>query len=373
MINIIIAGDFYPQSRVAELIDKERYKDVFGEVKPIIENSDYAIVNFECPVVLNSAMPICKTGPNLKCAIHAVEALDYAGFKMAALANNHIYDYGDVGVKDTLSTFEKFGIDVVGAGINLQEAQKIYFKQIENKTFAFINFCENEFSIATDKSGGASPLDLTVNYYQIQKARQKADYVIVIIHGGHEHFQYPSFRMKNTYRFFVDVGADVIINHHQHCYSGYEVYNEKPIFYGLGNFSFDDEKRRNSIWNEGYMVDLKFNENKINFSLIPYMQGDEKAGVTPIKDTDMFFKNIDSINSVIENDKLLDEKLSEYYMKSGRGLSLLFEPFQNRIINGLRRRSLFPRFISKSKWNIMRNIIECESHRDKIIGYFKNK
>lgn len=42
--------------------------------------------------------------------------------------------------------------------------------------------------------------------------------------------------MQEIYRFFVDIGADAVINHHQHCYSGYEVYKEKPIFYGLGNF-----------------------------------------------------------------------------------------------------------------------------------------
>ena len=43
--------------------------------------------------------------------------------------------------------------------------------------------------------------------------------------------------MKETYRFFVDCGADAVINHHQHCYSGYEYYKDKFICYGLGNFA----------------------------------------------------------------------------------------------------------------------------------------
>lgn len=49
-----------------------------------------------------------------------------------------------------------------------------------------------------------------------------------------------------------------MVNHHQHCFSGYEIYNNKYIFYGLGNFCFDNPVKRNSIWNEGYMLSLNF-------------------------------------------------------------------------------------------------------------------
>lgn len=52
------------------------------------------------------------------------------------------------------------------------------------------------------------------------------------MHGGHEHYQLPSLRMQETYRFFIDAGADVVVNHHQHCFSGYEIYNNKYIFMG---------------------------------------------------------------------------------------------------------------------------------------------
>lgn len=98
-----------------------------------------------------------------------------------------------------------------------------------------------------------------------------------LYHGGKEHYQLPTPRMQKDYRFFVDAGADVVINHHQHCYSGYEQYNDKYIFYGLGNFCFESTLR-NSIWNEGYMLKLKF-EDIISFELIPYVQCDDKAGV----------------------------------------------------------------------------------------------
>lgn len=86
----------------------------------------------------------------------------------------------------------------------------------------------------------------------------------MIVHGGVEHHQYPTKRMVQTYRFFVDAGADAVINHHQHCPCGYEIYNGKPIYYGLGNFCFDWDGKRDSMWNVGYMVALNVDRNIIS-------------------------------------------------------------------------------------------------------------
>ena len=71
-------------------------------------------------------------------------------------------------------------------------------------------------------------------------------------------------RMKELYHYFVDAGADVVINHHQHCYSGYEEYKGSPIFYGLGNFLFDNSDFRPQPWNEGYLVELDFSKDKLS-------------------------------------------------------------------------------------------------------------
>ena len=54
--------------------------------------------------------------------------------------------------------------------------------------------------------------------------------MFLILHGGIEHYQLPSPRMKKWYRHIIDLGASAIVNHHQHCFSGYELYNGKPIF-----------------------------------------------------------------------------------------------------------------------------------------------
>ena len=255
-MKILIAGDYCPQERVSKLIGEGRDISILNEIKPYLEDSDYSIVNFECAVADETYTPIPKFGPNLKCSPHAVKALKDVGFDCVTLANNHFRDFGDEGVLSSLNCFKENDLDYVGGGEDLVAAETILYKQFTDGTLAIINVCENEFSIASSSRAGSAPIDTVKVYHRILEARKTADYVLVIVHGGHEHYQLPSPRMKELYRFFIEVGADAVVNHHQHCYSGYEYYCEKPIIYGSGNFLFDHPKRRNSTWNEGYLVEL---------------------------------------------------------------------------------------------------------------------
>jgi poly-gamma-glutamate synthesis protein (capsule biosynthesis protein) len=131
-----------------------------------------------------------------------IKVIKSLGFKMVTLANNHIYDYGNDGMRDTLEVCKKYGITTIGAGHNLEQAKNILCLQLDGKRFYFINCCEHEFSIADDINGGANPLNIVSIYWQIQEAKKISDYIIIIVHGGHEHFQLPSPRMKEMYRFF---------------------------------------------------------------------------------------------------------------------------------------------------------------------------
>lgn len=373
-MNILIAGDFCPQDRVAKLIEEERYSEVFGEVNPYTQDVDLAIVNLEAPIVESvDAKPIDKCGPNLRCTAKSIEALKFAGFNMVTLANNHLYDFGEEGLKDTLNACKNGNIAFVGAGMNLTEATKTSYQTINKKTLAIINCCEHEFSIATATTGGCNPLNPIQQFYAIQEAKQKADYVVVIVHGGHEHYQLPSPRMKETYRFFVDAGADAVINHHQHCYSGYEVYKEKPIFYGLGNFCFDRNTQRNSFWNEGYMVNLILNEEVVTFKLIPYIQGNEEAGVCVLSDKVSFENSIMELNAIIADDKCLKEEHQQWMKQTSKSYLMALEPYSSRISLGLFARGFLPSFINKRKKYRLLNVLECEAHLERTIHAIKNK
>lgn len=364
-MKILIAGDYYPRRRIENLLEHNDFS-FLDEVKAITASADYSIVNFEGCVADASDTPIDKCGPNLRCDKKAVEAMKYAGFGAFTLANNHFYDYGDGGVIKTLEACKEFDIDHVGGGMSLGEAQAILYKEISGKTLAIINICENEFSIATDNHGGSAPLNLAQNYFAIQEAKKKADFVLVIVHGGIEVYSYPTPRMKETYRFFVEVGADAVVNHHQHCISGYEIYKGKPIFYGLGNFCFDWVTASVKWWEEGFVVAIEFGEQTPQYTMIPYMQFAEEPKVTFNVSYDSFISEIEEINKVIADDKLLESKLIQFSLSQNE--LLFFEPYSRRITKGLFRHHLLPSFMNHDKMNSLLNKVCCESNRDVLLA-----
>lgn len=376
MAKIIIAGDFCPRERVQEHIEAQNFENIFGDIKIYTSRADYSIVNLEAPIVNGTANPIGKCGPSLKAIPATTDAIKYAGFNMATLANNHFYDYGDKGVSDTVNECKRAGIDTVGGDVNIAEASKTFYKEIKGDVYAFINCCEHEFSIATDTQGGSNPINPIKQFYAIKEAKEKAKWVIVIVHGGHEHYNLPSPRMKETYRFFIDAGADAVINHHQHCYSGYEIYNTKPIFYGLGNFCFDRIQRRNSKWNTGYMVELELNDNTISYRTIPYKQADKEPGVIVLKeqcDIEAFEKDIKVLNAIISNDVLLKEKHEEFMEKTKKYFLSVAEPYTNRYMRALYIRGFLPSKMSKKRRTMLLNHIMCEAHLERFIYALKNK
>lgn len=366
-MNVLLAGDFCPQYRVAEKIDNEEYSIVLNNIIDIVKAFDYSVVNLECPVTYGGEHPIAKFGPNLQCAEKCLDALKWTGFKCLTLANNHILDYGEEGVKNTLSSCSKRGIDYVGAGNNLSEASEVLYKEINGQRLAIINCCEHEFSIATEKSAGANPINPIQQYYVIKEAKKNSDFVLVVVHGGHEHYQLPSPRMQETYRFFIDAGADAVVNHHQHCYSGYEIYKNKPIFYGLGNFCFDREIHEKSIWNEGFMVSLQFGR-EVNFELYPYVQCTvvPKILIMNSDEKKSFDKRLLYLNKIISSPSELAYEFEKWASESQKMMELLFEPYNNRILRGLYIRKMLPSFINKIKKLQVINYINCEAHLDKL-------
>lgn len=370
-MRVLVAGDFCPRGRVASLLEKGEKAQVLTDVKKLTAEADYSVVNFECPVVEGDAKPLEKKGPNLRCTALSVEAIKWAGFDCVTLANNHILDYGDKGVSDTISFLEKNGIDYVGGGMTITSAAKILYKKIGDLRLAIINCCENEFSIATQSSAGANPLNPVQQYYAIQEAKKIAERVLVIVHGGHEHFQLPSPRMVETYRFFIDAGADAVVNHHQHCYSGYEVYKGKPIFYGLGNFCFDSFGKSTKKWTEGYAVIIKFEGKNIGFDVFPYSQCAEEPKVQ-LLNSGVFGETIKELNDTIANPNSLQKAIDEYYASCTEGYSNIFEPFFNRLFQSAKSRGLMPSLISKRRKLAAFNFIFCEAHRDKLMWWLKN-
>ena len=367
-MKLIIAGDFAPRARLAKQIEERKFQEIFSnKLVDVIKSADYSLVNFESPIIEKDFKPIKKCGPNFGCTTNAADALRYAGFSAVTMANNHILDYGIAGLYKSIDCCKSIGLDVLGVGKNLQEAEHILYVEKADKKLAIINCCEHEFSIATETTGGANPINPIRQYYCIQEAKKNADYVLVIVHGGHEHYQLPSPRMQETYRFFVDAGADAVVNHHQHCYSGYEVYNGKPIFYGLGNFCFDWNGTPSKKWTEGYLVEIDFNYD-IMFKIYPYCQYGNEATII-LLENDSFDETINKLNEIISNPKSLKDKTLDYYNSSKESISTFLEPIRNRYIRGLQNRGLFPKLMNNKWLPILTNVVMCEAHKDKLNYY----
>ena len=372
-MKVLVAGDFCPRYRVQEAFDRNDYS-VLDAMRAIILEADYSIVNLECPVVVGeAAQPIKKCGPCLKTTPAAIEAIQYAGFDCVTLANNHFRDYGDEGCITTIDLLQKANVDYVGGGRNLKDAQRVLYKDLSGKKLAIVNICENEFSIATDKQAGAAPLDTVDNYNQITEARKNADFVLVIVHGGHEHYQLPSPRMKKLYQHFITLGADAVVNHHQHCFSGYEYVDAKPIVYGLGNFCFDGDKLRQSSWNEGYCVEIDFDTFRIK--LLPYKQCDNKLSVRSMKEIEVseFLTRIYELNAIISDDELLRVQFEGWCHAQSREKMITFAPYGNRYLDGAAYRGWMPMRLNFKMMVRMLNHIACEAHRDITINVMNSK
>lgn len=366
-MKVVVAGDFCPRARGQKLVESGNFSNKFEGIQELTKKSDYSIVNFETNISTPKSIAIDKNGPSLTTTEDSLNLIDYLGFNVVTLANNHFYDYGADAAENTLKCLDRRNIKHVGGGNNIEEARKTLFLSKSGETLAIINACEHEFSIASNETGGSYGIDPIQIYYDIQAAKKKANYILVITHGGHEYHQLPSIRMQEWYRFFIDAGADAVINHHQHCFSGREVYKNKPIYYGLGNFFFDKKNQKEKTsWNEGLLVELTFSEGNIFHTAIPLVQSIEDASVTILEDRTPIDAKILELDKTIMDKKALIHKNQEFYSNGKRGLLSCFQPYCGRVFGYLYRKKILPSILPKRKLLSILNLVECESHHEKL-------
>ena len=362
-MELIIAGDFSLQGRMKGCGDARRIEASLSPVCDIVRSADYSVVNFE-GTATSSRKGILKDGPCLKNDPASLKALKQTGFRVVTLANNHVGDFSFSGVMDTIRNCEEEGLLHVGAGENLAAAESPLFLR-GDRTVAILNVCESEALIATKSTPGLAPIDLIGLNRRIRDLRSQVDYVILITHGGCEHYQLPTPQMKKRFRFLSEAGADVIINHHQHCFSGYERHQGRLIFYGLGNFFFD-RPAAGEIWKEGYMVRLKLTDT-VSFELIPYTQCKEDLAVLPLE-TEAFSARLEKLNRIIADDSLLEEEFDRL-VRTKRPLST-FLPYSNHYLTEMYNRGWLPSLLPRRKLAKLLSRVRCEVHREILLRKF---
>ncbi|SMO50346.1 poly-gamma-glutamate synthesis protein (capsule biosynthesis protein) [Saccharicrinis carchari] len=370
-INILITGDFAPINRVEELSVKGNFQSVFNDFIDVFKNNDLNVVDLECPLThANTTRP--KTGPYQKAHPDTIGALRYADVSLLAMANNHIMDYGEQGVKDTLALCQQNGMATIGIGSSHDEAAKPYVLEQYGKKIALINYADNEFLSTPNGNYTCNPIDPVNSYYDIDQAARHNDFVIVIVHAGNEFYRLPSPRTKKLYRYLADQGADAIIAHHTHVFSGYEIYKGKPIFYGLGNFVYDWPGKIHSDWNRGYVVRLSFTDT-LAYKIIPLKQSNTEPGVHHLTDDEkgVFDADIRTLNNIIANDNQLEAEFKKYCQSVFPMYDAFIEPNFGRYITALQKRGWLPKLLSRQKRLFHLNLSRCESHRDVLLRLLK--
>lgn len=367
-ISILIAGDYCPIGRTAQLLKDKHYSELFNGFQNITKDIDYSIVNFECPIT-QSNDKIDKTGPNIKTDdVNSLRALKYAGFNLLTLANNHIQDYGGQGVLDTMKYAKQEGFDLIGAGENKNAAAIPFIKVIKGIRVGFINIAENEFCAAENNLPGANTFDFIDNTNTIKKLRGEVDKIVLIYHGGREHYQLPTPDVRKRLRYFMDCGVDAIVAHHTHCFSGYEYYQNKPIVYSLGNFIFDyKSKYQKGLWTEGMSVILSLEADDFKVELIPHLQGRKEDFTLRLLDGDekkAFLERVNKLSAIIKDDNLFNNSW-ETFLKTQKENYLSGFYVKNIYLRALFMRGFLPVSILKSKHNrLLLNLMRCETHHE---------
>ncbi len=233
----LIMGDLSPTQTTNPLFEKEDIDALFEDTLSLFEGNDINFVNVECALT-DSDKEIRKFGPGLKAAVKTAKVLKTIGVNYCSLANNHIFDYGIKGIRDTMKALDENGIVYTGFGDTYQDSRKNLIIEKDGEKVCFVAVCEHEYSYALPDRMGARPYDEYDTIDDIREAKAMCDRVIVIYHGGKEQSRYPSPRLRKICHAMVKNGADVVLCQHSHCIGCYEKVGQSHVLYGQGNFHF---------------------------------------------------------------------------------------------------------------------------------------
>lgn len=231
------------------------------------------------------------------------------GVDVVSLANNHVFDYGVDGIMDTFATLDSVGMPYVGAGKNIEEAEKpVYFiaggRKIALVAATQIERSYNYTKEATDTTPGVlKTLDPEKYISVISDAKKNSDIVIAIVHWGTEGNSYYGTDQTVLAKKFIDAGADAVIGGHTHCLQGIEIIDDIPVYYSLGNFWFSSTMNMPAGYDTG-LAELKINnDGTITPSFIPcHFSNGITSLVTDEEQKAAIFQKIEKYSNTTEID-----------------------------------------------------------------------
>lgn len=261
-VSIFAVGDVF--------IDRGNPSTAFATSKEFLQSGDVLFGN--CEGVFSDRVARAPTsGPPVVAATANAQPLARAGFDVLSLANNHIVDGGHEALANTRTALNDLGIRTAGAGRNFREAHEPAIVESKGIRIAFLAY-SSVFPGGYEARGlvpGLAALRAYTHYISpdpeywdpgappeirtemlpddaaslvddVEAARSQADIVAVSVHWGD---MFRAFVVgdheRRVARLAIDSGADLVLGHHQHMLRGFEFYQGRPIFYGLGHYVFD--------------------------------------------------------------------------------------------------------------------------------------
>lgn len=273
-VTIGFAGDVMIGRLVNDHLSKVPSKYIWGDMLPFLKGCDLNLINLETALTKND-IPVPKVF-NFRADPKYVQTLTEASIDVVTLANNHVLDYGEKGLLETLETLDRAHIKHVGAGKTLSEAKKPAIFTRKGISIGILGFTDNEPSwIATDKRPGINyititPLDLPIVLKEVEELKKHVDIVIVSLHWGPNMVESPPFEFIQFAHHLIDSGVDIIHGHSAHIFQRVEYYKKGLILYDTGDF-IDDYYVDPTLRNDRsfyFMVDVN-REGFLALRLIP--------------------------------------------------------------------------------------------------------
>lgn len=250
--SVIAVGDnLYHQSLIDTGVSSDgtwNYDKIYTHIQDAIKDADIKMIDQE--TVFTTDHDSVSSYPSFATPTEVGDAIVKAGFNVVESANNHIDDFGEGFLTDTLNFWKNNYPDVTLLGIHAsqEDADTVKIREVNGIKIAFL-----DYTYGTNV-GGIDGKDYMIDMIRkdkitsmIQKAKQQADCIIFVAHWGTEDETMPNEYEKQWAAYLMEQGVNVIIGGHPHVLQPYgrltdDKGNETVVFYSLGNFVSTQQK-----------------------------------------------------------------------------------------------------------------------------------
>lgn len=373
MLKLFFAGDICVNQKLTKSpIDKK--------LKKLIQDSDFAVATWEAPLIQENFAESIKAGPSLS----QQQGWEYFAelFDCVSIANNHIMDYGEDGLRHTIKELGKWKLKSFGAGFGEEEVYRPCVIEKNNIKVALLGVGEAQFGIFKEDTQEAGYAWIFHNQVlkKINQLKQTNDFVIVIPHAGLEMEKLSLPEWRSAYQNFIDWGADMVIASHPHVIQGKEEYKGKWIYYSLGNFFFNMPiKKYPQEWFQSLGLSITLEKSSIIKIQEHFFRFDNQQLYLP-EDTKLMVKEFQDISEIFQNrmlylqdinmitDKFWHQIYQKYYAYKVTNnkytkLPKIFQKIWNRISN---------RYLIEGNDLMLLHNIMIDTHRFVVERFIKN-